>query len=67
MELSVNGPGSVNSAPIAPKLGAKGRGKCQRSFALLVSSIQAVSAKKNYLKISLQILAGDMQLLGRSY
>jgi hypothetical protein len=34
MELSVIGLRSVDFAPIATKLGAKERGKCQLSFAL---------------------------------
>jgi hypothetical protein len=42
----LNGPGSVNFDLIAAKLGAKGRGKCQLSFALLFSSIRPVSAKR---------------------
>ena len=46
MELSVIGPRTVDFAPIATKLGAKVRGKCQRSFALLFSSNRAVSAKR---------------------
>jgi hypothetical protein len=47
MELSVIGRRPVNFAPIATKLGAKGRGKCQLSFALFFSSILAFSAKRN--------------------
>jgi hypothetical protein len=61
MELFVN---AVDSAPIATKLGAKGRGKCQLSFALPFSFIEAFSSNNN-LKFSLQFLAGHMQLLGR--
>jgi hypothetical protein len=46
MEQSANGRRSVNSAPTAKKLGSKGRGEFQLSFALLVSSIRALSVKK---------------------
>jgi hypothetical protein len=45
MELSMNGRRFVDSAPIATKLGAKARGKCQLSFALFFFS-RAFSAKR---------------------
>jgi hypothetical protein len=61
MELSVNGRRSVDSAPIATKLGAKGRGKCQLSFALLFRSIRAFFCENNYLRFSFQFLAGHME------
>ena len=46
MNLSVNGRRSVDSPSIATKLGAKERGKCQLSFALIFSSTRSVSAKR---------------------
>ena len=46
MELSATGRRSDDFAPIAAKLDAKERGKCQLSSALLFSSIRALSAKR---------------------
>jgi hypothetical protein len=46
MQLTWTGCYSLNSTPVATKLGPVRRGECQLSFALFFSSIRAFSAKR---------------------
>jgi hypothetical protein len=48
MQLTSTGRQTLNSTRVATKLGPGRHGECQLSFALLFSSIQALSAKRTF-------------------
>jgi hypothetical protein len=67
MELSLNVRRSVNTGPIATKIGAKVPGKCQLSFALFFLLHPEKFLPKELSQIFAPIPGGGMQFVGRCY